>query len=72
MFVKSIRGGQLQVSLATHVATLFVVVHKKHYVSREVLEQAFNQLGAIEKDTVIMDDHGISIGKSIVEFVLDY
>lgn len=62
------KGRVLRVRFATHGAALRVK-NLHPYVSNELLEQAFNQFGELERAIVIVDDRGKATGEGLVEFV---
>ncbi|XP_071112773.1 non-POU domain-containing octamer-binding protein-like isoform X2 [Haliotis cracherodii] len=62
------KGRTLRVRFATHGAALKVKnIHG--YASNELLENAFQQFGDLERAIVIVDDRGKPTGDGIVEFV---
>ena len=62
------KGRVLRVRFATHGAALRVK-NLHHFVSNELLEQAFTQFGELERAIVIVDDRGKPTGEGLVEFV---
>jgi len=61
------RGRNLKVRLAPHPAAL-KVKHLHGYVSNEMLKEAFESFGEIEKAVVVVDDKGRPTGDGVVEF----
>ena len=57
----------LRVRFATHGAAL-KVTNLSPFVSNELLEEAFQQFGEVERAVVCVDDRGRSYGEGIVEF----
>lgn len=61
------KGRTVRVRFATHAAAI-QVQELGHYVTNEVLEQAFSQFGDVERAVVVCDDRGRSKNCGIVEF----